>query len=257
MLADQITWDGQAHTLDKLYADIKQAWVMICPGLDLKDIKARKMLKVIQEMDRQLGVYLQEQVDKKVLQLDDHVIMKEAEDWLDRKALVHSGSQNFGHSVYFSEENKSLRSNRDLPRYRSKSNNHERRRSSSPDWKRTFDQISRDKFPDFDSRCRSQSREKSLESNYKYQKHSREKSLESKFYKQSREKSQELNQSGKKFPESKFYKQSGEKSLEFNFYKQSREKSPECNHNRFQWSQSQKSMIDSIIQNRSSSPFQT
>ncbi len=65
------------------------------------------MLKIILERDNELGAYLQEQVYKKNLQLDDHAVMKEAEAWLEWKALVHSYSQKSGHSSYFSEEVKS------------------------------------------------------------------------------------------------------------------------------------------------------
>ncbi len=71
----------------------------------------------------------------------------------------------------------------------------------------------------------------------------------------SREKSQEPNQSGKEFPEFKFYKQSGEKSPEFN--RQFREKFLEFNQNRFRWNQSQRSMRDSLVQNRSLNFFQS
>ncbi len=76
---------------------------MISPKVDLRGIRAHEMLKIILERDSELGAYLQEQVDKKSLQLDDHAVMKEAEAWLDQKALVHSYSQKSGHSTYFSD----------------------------------------------------------------------------------------------------------------------------------------------------------
>ncbi len=40
MRADQITWNGQANLLDKLYADVKFAWQSISPKADLRGIKA-------------------------------------------------------------------------------------------------------------------------------------------------------------------------------------------------------------------------
>ncbi len=41
------------------------------------------MLKINLERDVELGAYLQEQVDKRSIQLDDHAILKEAEAWMD------------------------------------------------------------------------------------------------------------------------------------------------------------------------------
>ncbi len=34
MCMNQIRWNGQAHTLDKLYADIRLAWLMVSPETD-------------------------------------------------------------------------------------------------------------------------------------------------------------------------------------------------------------------------------
>ncbi|MCP3686545.1 MAG: DUF632 domain-containing protein, partial [bacterium] len=62
--ADQISWDGHSYTLDKLYADIKFAWLVISPEVDLKDVKAREMLQIITEKNYKLGIYLQEQIDR-------------------------------------------------------------------------------------------------------------------------------------------------------------------------------------------------
>ncbi len=41
---DQIKWDGHSYTLDKLYADIKFAWLAITPEVDLKKVRAQEML---------------------------------------------------------------------------------------------------------------------------------------------------------------------------------------------------------------------
>ncbi len=39
MHMNQIRWNGQAHTLDKLYADIKSAWLTISPEADLSAVR--------------------------------------------------------------------------------------------------------------------------------------------------------------------------------------------------------------------------
>ncbi len=90
--ADQISWDGHSYTLGKLYADIKFAWLVLSPEVDLKNVKAREMLRIITEKNYKLGIYLQQQIDRRFIQPDDHVILKEAEAWLDWEALVQSGS---------------------------------------------------------------------------------------------------------------------------------------------------------------------
>ncbi len=93
--AEQIEWDGCNHTLDKLYSDIKLAWLMISPGADMTKICARQLIKLITERNFKLGAYLQEQVDRKLLQLNDFTIFKESEAWLNRDALVRSSQHQF------------------------------------------------------------------------------------------------------------------------------------------------------------------
>ncbi len=58
MRTNQIRWNGHAHTLDKLYADIKSAWLMVSPEADLSAVRAREMLKIILERNVELGAYL-------------------------------------------------------------------------------------------------------------------------------------------------------------------------------------------------------
>ncbi|MCP3683880.1 MAG: hypothetical protein GY861_14445, partial [bacterium] len=91
MHTNQIQWNGQAHTLDKLYANIKSVWLTISPEVDLSAVRAWEMLKIILERDVELGAYLQEQVDKRSIQLNDHAILKEAEAWMDQKSIVTFG----------------------------------------------------------------------------------------------------------------------------------------------------------------------
>ncbi|MCP3686146.1 MAG: hypothetical protein GY861_26155 [bacterium] len=109
MKVDQIKWDGHSYTLDKQYADIKFVWIMISPEVDLKSIRAREMLRIITERNFKLGAYLQEQLDRKLLQLDDHSILKESEAWLDRDTLVHSSLQQSENSAYLKTERTKVR----------------------------------------------------------------------------------------------------------------------------------------------------
>ncbi len=109
MKADQIKWDGHSYMLDKLYADIKFAWLMISPEVDLKDVRAREMLRIITEKKSKLGAYLQEQIDRQLLQLDDHAILKESEAWLDRDTLVCSSFLKSENSEYLLKERESHR----------------------------------------------------------------------------------------------------------------------------------------------------
>ncbi len=104
MKAEQIKWDGHSHTLDKLYSDIKLAWLRISPEVDMMKVCARQMIKLITERNFKLGAYLQEQVDRKLLQLNDYVIFKESEAWLDRDALVHSSLRQSENSGYLLRE---------------------------------------------------------------------------------------------------------------------------------------------------------
>ncbi len=78
MCMNQIRWNGQTHTVDKLYADIKSAWLMISPEVDLSIVRAWEMLKIILERDVELGAYLQEQVDKRSVWFDDYAILKKS-----------------------------------------------------------------------------------------------------------------------------------------------------------------------------------
>ncbi len=115
---DQISWDGHSYTLHKLYADIKFAWLVISPEVDLMNVRAREMLRIITEKNFRLGIYLQEQTDRRFIQLDDHIILKEAEAWLDREALVQSGS--ILHKSEYSENLLRKRVSRDLDRNESR-----------------------------------------------------------------------------------------------------------------------------------------
>ncbi len=107
MHMNQIRWNGQVHTLDKLYADIKSAWLMVSPETDLSAVRAREMLKIILEKDVELGAYLQEQVNKRCIQLDDHAILKEAEAWIDRRSIVaHGYKPLFGRTGFYESGNR-------------------------------------------------------------------------------------------------------------------------------------------------------
>ncbi len=64
---------------------------MVSPEGDLRAVRAREMLKIILERNHDLGAYLQEQIDKRSIQLDDHAILKEAETWMDRRSIVTYG----------------------------------------------------------------------------------------------------------------------------------------------------------------------
>ncbi len=59
------------------------------------------MLKIILERDVELGAYLQDQVDKRSIRLDDHAILKEAEAWMERRSIVaHGYKPLFGHAGF-------------------------------------------------------------------------------------------------------------------------------------------------------------
>ncbi len=85
------------------------------------------MLRIITEKNFKLGAYLQEQIDRQLLQLDDHAILKESEAWLDWDALVHSSSHKSVNSEYLSKERESRRVEWD--RLRSHKKHHRRTRS--------------------------------------------------------------------------------------------------------------------------------
>ncbi|MCP3686361.1 MAG: hypothetical protein GY861_27270 [bacterium] len=96
---------------------------MVSPETDLSAVRAREMLKIILE----LGAYLQEQVDKRSIRLDDHAILKEAEAWMERRSIVaHGYKPLFGRTGFYEMTQSGNRPNDDQNR------ENERSRSRTP-----------------------------------------------------------------------------------------------------------------------------
>ncbi len=91
--ADQITWDGKCDTLPMLFAELSRTYSIATPGYDLMPIHARDMIKIIMSENKELGHQLHEMVEMKTLLLDDHLILREAQSWMERKKTSDLGSK--------------------------------------------------------------------------------------------------------------------------------------------------------------------
>ncbi len=79
--------------LPMLFAEVLRTYAIAAPGSDMTPFRAREMIKIIMMKNSELGSQLHEMVEKKTLLLDDHLILREAQSWMERKVTSDLGSK--------------------------------------------------------------------------------------------------------------------------------------------------------------------
>ncbi len=76
-----------------LYVKVLKTYAIAAPGASMAPFHAREMIKIIMSKNHELGSELHEMAEKKMLLLDDRLVLKEAQSWMDRKATSFLGSR--------------------------------------------------------------------------------------------------------------------------------------------------------------------
>ncbi len=91
--AGQIAWNRDYKMLPMLYAEVLKSIATTAPGAKLGLLRVHEMIQIIMLRNHELGSALHELVMKKTIELDDRQILKEAQSWMERKAMSNLGSQ--------------------------------------------------------------------------------------------------------------------------------------------------------------------